>query len=157
MKCNLRAKYANIIKEALALFKSYCITCQEKRKRNKTAGVVVKPLLSSEFNSRGEVGLVDMQSLPQAQFKWIMVYQCHLTKSAMLRALTSKTDGEVAFQLPDMFLLFGASAIRANGDIKDMLHAWKADKTHDWPSFCSTPTRSSFRHQAHSIQGTVWH
>jgi len=174
MKCNLGAKYANITKEALELFKSYCITCQEKRKRNKTAGIVVKPLLSSEFNSRRQVDLVDMQSLPQGQFKWIMLYQCHLTKFVILRALTSKRAAEVAFQLLDIFLLFGAPAIlqsdngseftakviselkelwpqlimvhgkprhpqsqgsveRANGDIKDMLHAWMADnKTQDW-------------------------
>ncbi|XP_047488152.1 uncharacterized protein LOC125038654 [Penaeus chinensis] len=111
MKCNLGAKYANITKEALELFKSYCITCQKKRKQNKSAGVVVKPLLSSELNSRGQVDLVDMQSLPQAQFKWIMVYQCHLTKFVILRALASKRAAEVAFQLLDIFLLFGAPAI----------------------------------------------
>ncbi|XP_037794123.1 uncharacterized protein LOC119589598 [Penaeus monodon] len=68
-RMNLGAKYADITKEALELSKSYRSTCQEKRKRNKTAGIVVKPLLSSEFNSHGQVDLVDMQSLPQAQFK----------------------------------------------------------------------------------------
>ncbi|XP_037802982.1 KRAB-A domain-containing protein 2-like [Penaeus monodon] len=185
IKCNLEAKYANITKEALELFKSHCIICHEKRKRNKTARVVVQPLLSSEFNSRCQVDLLDMQSLPQAQFKWIMVYHCHLTKFDILRALTSKRAAEDAFQLLDIFLLFGAPAIlqsdngseftakviselkelwpqlimvcgkprhpqsqgsveRANGDIKDMLHAWiMADnKTQDCsvlPAFCSTP------------------
>ncbi|XP_037780055.1 KRAB-A domain-containing protein 2-like [Penaeus monodon] len=133
-----------------------CITCQEKRKRNKTAGGVVKPLLSSEFNSLGQVDLVDMQPLPQAHFSWIMVYQCHLTKFVILRALTSKRAAEVSFQLLDIFHLFGAPAILQsdNGsgftaktktsanpgfsrtspcDIKDMFHALRADnKTQDW-------------------------
>ena len=68
-------------------------------------------LLSSEFNSRGQVDLVDMQSSPQGQFKWIMVYQCHLTKFVILRPLSSKRAVEVAFQLLDIFLLFGAPAI----------------------------------------------
>ena len=111
MKAHLASKYANITKESLEMFKSYCIVCQEKRKRPKATGVVVKPILSSDLNSRGQVDLVDMQSSPQAQFKWIMVYQCHLTKFVILRPLTSKRAAEVAFQLLDIFLLFGAPAI----------------------------------------------
>ncbi|XP_064093172.1 KRAB-A domain-containing protein 2-like [Macrobrachium nipponense] len=51
-----------------------------------------------------------MQSSPQAQFKWIMVNQCHLSKFMILRPLTSKRAAEVAFQLLDI-LLFGAPAI----------------------------------------------
>ena len=62
---HIKEKYANITKDSLDLFKSYCVVCQEKRKRQKTNGVVVKPILSSEFNSRAQVDLIDMQSLPQ--------------------------------------------------------------------------------------------
>jgi hypothetical protein len=108
---HLAKKYANITTEAVELFKSYCLVCQEKRKRPKTTGVVVRPILSKEFNSRCQVDLIDMQSSPQGQFKWIMVYQCHLTKFIILRPLTSKRAGEVAFQLLDIFLLFGAPVI----------------------------------------------
>ncbi|XP_047488134.1 KRAB-A domain-containing protein 2-like [Penaeus chinensis] len=121
-------KYANIAKEALELFKSYCITCQAKKKRNKTAGVVVKPLLSSELNSPCQVDLLNMQLLLQAQFKWIMVYQCHLTKFVILLALTSERADEVAFQLLDIFPLFGAPAIlqRNNGSkvIPELKELW---------------------------------
>jgi hypothetical protein len=39
-----------------------------------------------------------------------MVYQCHLTKFVILRPLSSKRASEVAFQLLDIFLLFGALA-----------------------------------------------
>ena len=85
--------------------------CQEKRKRPKTTGVVVWPILSHEFNSRSQVDLIDMQSSPQGKFKWIMVYQCHLTKFVILRPLSSKRAAEVAFQLLDIFLLFDAPAI----------------------------------------------
>ena len=52
-----------------------------------------------------------MQSSPQGQFKWIMVYQCHLTSFVILRPLSSKRAAKVAFQLLDIFLLFGAPAI----------------------------------------------
>ena len=108
---HLGQKYANITTYAVELFKSYCLVCQEKRKRPMTKGVVVKPILSKEFNSRCQVDLVDMQSSQQGQFKWIMVYQCHLTKFVVLRPLASKRAAEVAFQLLDIFLLFGAPAI----------------------------------------------
>ena len=108
---HLRQKYANITTDAVELFKSYCVVCQEKMKRPKTTGVVVKPILSSEFNSCGQVDLVDMQSSPQGQFKWIMLYQCHLTKFVILRPLSSKRAAEVALQLLDIFLIFGAPAI----------------------------------------------
>ena len=47
---HLGQKYANITKDAVELFKAYCLVCQEKRKRPKTTGVVVRPILSTEFN-----------------------------------------------------------------------------------------------------------
>ncbi|XP_047497850.1 KRAB-A domain-containing protein 2-like [Penaeus chinensis] len=133
MKRNLREKYVNITKESLELFKSYCITCQEKRKRNKTAGVVLKPPLSSEFISRGQVDFVDVKSLPQAQFKWIMVYQSHLTKSVILRALASKRAAEVAFQLLDIFLLFGAPVILQSDNGSEFTAKVRSELKELWP------------------------
>ena len=60
---HLSQKYANITTEAGELFKSYSlIVCQEKRKRPKTTGVVVRPILSREFNFRVQLDLIDMQS-----------------------------------------------------------------------------------------------
>ena len=40
-----------------------------------------------------------------------MVYQDHLTKFVILRALQTKRAAEVAYQLTDVFLLFGAPVI----------------------------------------------
>ena len=51
-----------------------------------------------------------MQSM-QGRFSWIMVYQDHLTKFIVLRPLTSKRVAEVAYQLLDIFLMFGAPQI----------------------------------------------
>ena len=47
----------------------------------------------------------------QGQFNWIVVYHCHLTKFVILRLMSSKRAAEVAFQLLDIFLIFGAPAI----------------------------------------------
>ena len=112
-------------------------------KRHKTKGVVIRPILSHDFGSHSQVDLIDMQSSShKSQYRWIMVYQCQLTKFCVLRALTSKRAAEVAFQLLDIFLLFGAPCILQsdNGseftaevirELKDMwpqttLSAWKA-------------------------------
>ena len=76
-----------------------------------TKGVVVRPILSKDFSSRGQVNLIDMQSMAHMGYKWIMVYQDHLTKFCVLRSLTSKRAAEVAYQLMDVFLLFGIPTI----------------------------------------------
>lgn len=111
MAKHLHEKYANITMESLTLFKDSCTQCQEKKKRPICKGVVVRPILTKEFASRGQVDLVDMQSLPRGDCKWILNYQDHLTKFCVLRALSSKRAAEVAYHLTDIFLLFGAPSI----------------------------------------------
>ena len=66
-----------------------------KRKRPMTKGVVVKPIVTEEFNSRAQVDLIDMQAMPHNSFKWILVYQDHLTKFVIIRPLFSKRAIEV--------------------------------------------------------------
>ena len=107
----LQKKYANITIKSIELFKYLCEECQKKRKRPMTKGVVVRPILSKEFSSRVQVDLIDIQSMAHMNCKWIMVYQDHLTKFCVLRPLTYKRAAEVAYQLVDVFLLFGASTI----------------------------------------------
>ena len=104
----LGKKYTNVTRDALELFKSYCQECQKKRKRPMTKGVVVRPILTNEFSSRGQIDLIDMQSIAHNSFKWILVYQDHLTKFVIIRALTSKRAAEVAHHLLDIFLPIGA-------------------------------------------------
>ena len=43
--------------------------------------------------------------------KWIVVYQDHLTKCCVIRAITSKRAAEVALFLVDFFLLIGAPVV----------------------------------------------
>jgi hypothetical protein len=107
----LSVKYANITSDVIEIFKSMCTECMKKRKRFAVKGVVVRPILTKDYGSRGQVDLVDMQSMPNGQYKWIMVYQDHLTKFCVLRPLTSKRAAEVAYQLVDIFLLLGAPQI----------------------------------------------
>jgi len=93
----LSIKYANITSDVIELFKSFCLECLKKRKRTAVKGVVVRPILTKDFGSRGQVDLIDMQSMPCCQYKWIMMFQDHLTKYCVLRPLTSKRAAEVAY------------------------------------------------------------
>ena len=111
MMKELSKKYANVTQEVIELYKSYCVECAKKRRRRAVKGVVVRPILTTNYGSRGQVDLIDMQSMPNGQYKWILVYQDHLTKYCILRPITSKRAAEVAFQLMDIFLLFGAPQI----------------------------------------------
>lgn len=57
-----------------------------------------------EINSRCQVDLNDMQSQTDIDFKFIFVYQGHLTKFVQLHALKSKCTEEGAYHLIDILL-----------------------------------------------------
>src|SRR5215510_10483839 len=63
------------------------------------------------MNSRCQVDVIDMQSEPDGCYQFFMNYQDHLTKFTILRPLKSKTAEEVAYQLMDIFCMFGAPFI----------------------------------------------
>ena len=133
MMKELSVKYANILRDDVELFKSLCQECQKKRKRPMTKGVVVKPILTTEFASRGQIDLMDMQSMSHNSFKWIMVYQDHLTKFCILRPLTSKRATEVAFQLADIFLLIGAPVVLQSDNGSEFTAAIITELATLWP------------------------
>ena len=107
----LDKKYKNIPREALKFFIGNCSVCQQKAVRQRTKGVVVKPILTKDFMSRAQIDLIDFQSMADGNFKWLLVFQDHLTKFCVLRPLTSKRASEVAIHLVDIFCLFGAPVI----------------------------------------------
>ena len=87
---HLQSGYANISRDCIELYLSLCENCNMK-KRHVSKGVVVKPILSKDFNSRGQVDLMDFQSNPDDRYKFIMVYQDHLTKIFAVCNLTPET------------------------------------------------------------------
>ncbi|GFU16206.1 KRAB-A domain-containing protein 2 [Trichonephila clavipes] len=74
-------------------------------------GIVVKPMISSELNSRCQVDLIDLQSNRDGEYKFITVYQDHLTKFVQLRPFKAKRAEEVEYHVLSIFLTFDASAI----------------------------------------------
>lgn len=110
MTKELARKYKNVTIEAIVTYLRLCESCQKKQKINKS-GAVVKPILHSEMNSRCQIDLIDMQANPDAGMKFILVYQDHLTKFVLLKALPQKTATEIAHSLVDIFSIFGAPNI----------------------------------------------
>ena len=49
-----------------------------KKKKNEK-GLIVKSMISAEFTSDCQVDLVDFQSHPDGDFKYVINYQDHLT------------------------------------------------------------------------------
>ena len=72
---------------------------------------MVKPIISNTMNSRCQVDLIDLQTQPDGDYKFILNYQDHLTKFVVLRPLKSKRAAEVAYHVLDIFCLFGSPHI----------------------------------------------
>ncbi|XP_050307832.1 KRAB-A domain-containing protein 2-like [Anthonomus grandis grandis] len=135
MESECKKKYKNITRDVIKLYLRLCEGCQKKLKSAKK-GLVVKPMVFSEMNSRCQVDLIDMQSHPDREYKFIMVYQDHLTKFVQIRPLTSKRAKEVAKSLVDIFCIFGAPSILqsdngrefANHVIEELCTMWSGLK-----------------------------
>ncbi|XP_023236835.1 KRAB-A domain-containing protein 2-like [Centruroides sculpturatus] len=92
------------------LYLNLCKQCQMKHSAPQN-GIVVKPMVSLELNSKCQVDLIDLKSHKYGEYKFIMVYQDHLTKFVQLLPLKTKTAEEVANHFLQIFLTFGAPAI----------------------------------------------
>lgn len=132
LKAETSRKYANITIDMINIFISMCEVCQRKKSKKKR-GLVSKPIIHSEMNSRCQVDLIDMQSQQDNGFKFIMVYQDHLTKFVLLRSLQSKRAEEVAFQLTDIFLTFGAPCILHSDNGREFVNAVINEVMTYWP------------------------
>uniref|UniRef100_A0A2A4K8V1 Integrase catalytic domain-containing protein n=1 Tax=Heliothis virescens TaxID=7102 RepID=A0A2A4K8V1_HELVI len=94
---------------AISIFLNMCRTCLSKKSFPKTG--IVKPLISDDFNRRGQIDLIDLQTTPDQEFKWLLQYQDHLTKFCFLRPLKSKEAKEVAIEILKIFLEVGCPHI----------------------------------------------
>ena len=104
------------------LYLSLCVPCLKKSRVPKK-GLVMKPMIFSEMNSRDQVDLTDMQSQPDGNLKWFLVYQDHFTKFVQLRPVTSKRALEIAYQLLDIFSIFGALSILQSGNGREFVNS----------------------------------
>lgn len=120
-----------IPKPACAVFVKLCKICARKAVTPKS-GVVIKPILSDGFNVRGQVDLIDFQSCPDGEFKFLMNYQDHGTKFLQLRPLTSKEAKNVAEELTKIFYIFGAPTILHSDNGREFVAAVIHELTSLW-------------------------
>lgn len=127
-------------------FIALCENCTLKRAKAKKS-IVVKPILSENFNARCQVDLIDLQARPDGDYRFIMVYQVcnfceylfhlklkdHLTKYVILNPLTRKTAAEVAKQLLKIFSDFGAPRILQSDNGKEFANAIVRELVRLWP------------------------
>lgn len=69
----VQKKYKNLTQEHIFMYLAFCESCLKKSSilRN---GIVVKPMVFREMNSRGQVDFIDIQSQADADYKCILVY-----------------------------------------------------------------------------------
>lgn len=127
----VKSKYVNISRQIIQLFLSHCETCAKKRAHPKK-GVVVKPMVFNEVNSRGQVDLIDMQSCKDRDFKFIMNYQDHLSKFLILRPLKTKTAAEVSYNLIDISCTFGAPSMLQSDNGREFVNCIIEELTVMW-------------------------
>ncbi|XP_054267157.1 KRAB-A domain-containing protein 2-like [Macrosteles quadrilineatus] len=135
MEVELKKKFCNITREVIKIYLDMCEPCSLKKK-SQSKGLVVKPIITTALNSRCQVDLIDMQSEPDGEYKFILNYQDHLTKFVVLRPLKTKTADEVSDVLLDIFCLFGAPYILhsdngrefCNRVIENLARKWSAIK-----------------------------
>ncbi|XP_050303513.1 SCAN domain-containing protein 3-like [Anthonomus grandis grandis] len=132
MDSELKRKYCNITRQIIEVYLLLCKECQLKKKVQRK-GLVVKPILTNEMNSRCQVDLIDMQSEPDQDFRFILNYQDHLTKFTVLRALKTKTAEEVAYHLLDIFCLFGAPMILQSDNGREFENRIVENLAEMWP------------------------
>lgn len=131
MLAALKPKYL-IHRSAVELFVKCCKICIEKKQQTRK-GLVVRPILSKQWNHRGQVDLIDFQSTPDGEYKWLMNYQDHLTKFVHLRPLKSKCAEEVTTELLKIFLEFGAPVILQSDNGREFVNILLKTMTAKWP------------------------
>jgi hypothetical protein len=125
--------YANVTIEAVSCFLKFCYECIRKKRKNTTNIPVIKPVRSSDYLSRFQIDLIDLQAYPDGEYKFILNVQDHFTKFVHLFPLKQKTAATVAWHLMDLFLTFGAPQILQSDNGREFRAAVVEELKLLWP------------------------
>ena len=70
-----------------------------------------RPIVTNGFGVRGQVDLIDFQSMPDGNFNFLLNYVDHGIKFCVVKPLHRKTAKAVAYALYDTFTLIGCPQI----------------------------------------------
>ena len=136
----LKKQFAGFSRKIVLKFVGMCPECQLQKSKKSLKSTVTKPIRSSDFASRGQVDLIDMQTsrAMNEPYNFLLVYQDHLTKFIVLRPLKRKTAAEVTSILLDIFCLIGPPHILQSDNGKEFKNIDLAKMIRElWPG-CKT-------------------
>ena len=85
--------------------------------------LMIKAITFSEMNSRAQADIINMQSQPDRDLKWIILYQDPLTKFVPCRPVKSKRAPEIACQLRDIFSILGVPSILQSDNGREFVNS----------------------------------
>lgn len=91
------------------------------------------PELTTDFNCRTQVDVIDLQSIPDGDFKWLLSYQDQGTKFLQLRPLQTDQVTEVAMELVKIFLIFGAPFVLQSANGREFTAKVIGEVMNIWP------------------------
>jgi hypothetical protein len=106
----VRDKHGNVTREVCKLFTDVCPHCIVLMSRRKpTAGI--HPIITVGMCVRGQTDIIDFQSMPDGDFKFLLNYIDHGVKKLTCIPITSKRASCVAFALFTIFTETGPPSI----------------------------------------------
>ena len=90
----------------------------QKSNKKPTAGHV--PILTQGFGTRGQVDLIDFQSIPDGDFRFLLNYVDYGTKLIYSEPIVAKRAITVAYALFHLFTVIGPCAILQSDNGKEM-------------------------------------
>ena len=109
----VQPKLHGITKQVCEAFCQHCPTCliQQEAKKPR-AGFM--PMITHGMNVRGQLDLIDLQSMADGEYKYILNYQDHGIKDVFPVALKSKRVIEIAIALINIFHTTGFVSMPTN-------------------------------------------
>ena len=132
----LKQQYCGFSKEVIQVYLKSCNECQLQKCKKTVKSTVTRPIRTSDFASRGQVDLIDLQTTDEVNipFNFLMVYQDHINKVIVLRPLRHKSAQEVVDNLVEIFCLLGAPHILQSDNGREFKNAILAEMVREkWP------------------------
>jgi hypothetical protein len=114
--------YSNIGQNITKLYTETCPICIGREVGNKPP-VGVRPILTIGFGTRGQVDIIDFQSLPNGEFKYLLNYIDHGIKFLFSIPLKFKRALCIAYALLEIFTMIGPPMILQSNNGKEFLQA----------------------------------
>lgn len=132
MMATMTKNYWNVTQASIAIFKKLCPRCATKTKLA-TASIVVHPIRTHSYGSRGQLDLIDLQSVRYNGYNWVMQYQDHFCKFTVLRPLKTKRATEVASELLKVLCLIGPPHILQSDNGREFVNSVLLELKALWP------------------------